>query len=90
MHKGKNLTCNGLLLLLFQKTLGTTVSGSLRTSDQCSAAGKKVNRILGIIKKGFDKTQKMSFSHFINPWYTNTFNVVCSSGSLSPKNVTEV
>uniref|UniRef100_A0A452H4G2 Uncharacterized protein n=1 Tax=Gopherus agassizii TaxID=38772 RepID=A0A452H4G2_9SAUR len=43
-----------LVVIIQERDLGVTVDSSLKTSTQCAAAVKKVNRRLGIMKKRID------------------------------------
>ena len=54
-----------------EKDLGVIISNTLKMSDQCTAASKKANMMLGLISRNFDykspEVMKRLYTAFVRP-----------------------
>uniref|UniRef100_A0A8C3P8K5 Gypsy retrotransposon integrase-like protein 1 n=1 Tax=Chrysemys picta bellii TaxID=8478 RepID=A0A8C3P8K5_CHRPI len=94
MHIGKNnpnYTHNmmgaNLATTNQERDLGVIVDSSLKTFTQCAVAVRKANRMLGIIKKGIEIRQRISYCPYINPWYAHILNTAYRCGLLISKKI---
>ena len=68
-----------------EKDLGVVITNDLKASHQCTAAGNKANRILGMINRTIVYKSKEVCSSCTNRWYVLMLNIVLQCGHLARK-----